>query len=229
MNNKHKLLNTRTLTILAMMTALAFLLAAFVRTPPLFPMPPLRFDPKDVVIVMAGFMFGPLAATLMTVVVAFLQMITVSATGAWGFLMNVISGVAFATTASFIYSKKRTMMGAIVGLASGTIAMTLVMMLWNYTLVPIFTPFVTREYVASIMLGGFLPFNLFKNTLNAALAMLLYRHMKSALQSVDLLPVDRNPKGRSRWVVTALIVSGVLAASGVIALFLFNRLWFSGA
>lgn len=222
--------NTKKICVLAMVAALAFILATVMRFQ-VFPLVHfLRYDPKDVVLVIGGFIYGPLAIIPVISGVAVLEFFGGSVNRTiFSVFSNIVASVSFCCTAAAVYRRNRTFQGAVVGLLLAVVMGTSVMMLWNYTLVPIFTPFVTREYVASIMLGGFLPFNLFKNTLNAALAMLLYRHMKSALQSVDLLPVDRNPKGRSRWVVTALIVSGVLAASGVIALFLFNRLWFSGA
>jgi len=51
--------NTKKITTLAMISAMAFVLAAFVRVPVvLF----LRYDPKDVIIAIAGFIYGPMAA-----------------------------------------------------------------------------------------------------------------------------------------------------------------------
>ena len=83
-----------------MLCALAFLAAAVFRIPVvLF----LRYDPKDIIIVTGGFIFGPLTAALIAFLVSLMQMFTVSGTGFLGFLMNVISSCAFACTAACIY------------------------------------------------------------------------------------------------------------------------------
>jgi len=99
--------STRKLTTLAMICAIAFLLAAFVRFPIVPAVGFLRYDPKDIVIVIGGFIFGPLAALIVTVVVSLLQMVTVSASGPIGAVMNIISGAAFCCTAAYIYGKMR--------------------------------------------------------------------------------------------------------------------------
>ncbi|MCL2235012.1 MAG: ECF transporter S component [Defluviitaleaceae bacterium] len=205
MQKKHQLFNTRTLTILAMMSALAFLLAAFVRFPVIPAVPFLRYDPKDIVIVIAGFMFGPLAALIMTVVVALVQMFTTSATGVWGFVMNVISGVAFACTAAFIYSKKRTMSGAVIGLVAGTVAMTVIMMLWNYIVTPTIMGW-PRERVVDILVTGIMAFNLFNGVVNSAFAMLLYKPVVIGLQKTGLLPSQPKKDGEKRKVFSPALI-----------------------
>ncbi len=68
---------TKKLTVIAMMTAIAYIVVFFIRIPVSF----LTLDPKSTVIVIAGFMIGPMAALIISVIVSFLEMITVSATG----------------------------------------------------------------------------------------------------------------------------------------------------
>jgi len=147
-------------------------------------------DFKDTIIVIGGFIFGPLAAFIVTVVVAFVEMVTVDNTAHIGFLMNVISGTAFACTASFIYSKKRTLTGAMIGLLAGTILMTIVMMLWNYILTPIFMN-MPREFVATMIFPIIMPFNIFKAVVNSALILLLYKPIATALRSTGLMPKEK--------------------------------------
>ena len=69
----------------------------------------LSFDLKDVVIVIGGFMMGPLAAAAITLVVSLIEMATISNTGLIGLVMNVIGSCAFACVASAIYQRKRTL------------------------------------------------------------------------------------------------------------------------
>ncbi|MCL1878745.1 MAG: ECF transporter S component [Defluviitaleaceae bacterium] len=177
-------MNTKKLVTLAMLSAIAFILAAFARVPiVLF----LRYDPKDVIIVIGGFLFGPLAAFAVIVVVSVLEMFTVSQTGIWGLLMNVITSSAFCLPAAYIYNKKRDMKGAVCGLIVGFFAATIMAMLWNYLIAPIYMR-IPREDVVLLLLPAFLPFNLIKNGLNVAFTILLYKHVKAVLQHSKLLP-----------------------------------------
>jgi len=178
------LFDTKKLTTLAMVSAMAFALAAFVRIPVvLF----LRYDPKDVIIAIAGLIYGPMAAFVIAVVVSVTQMFTVSQTGPIGLLMNIIASAAFCCTAALIYKRHRTLKGAVIGLAVATIFATAVMMMWNYIITPLFMD-VPREQVVGLLIPAFLPFNLISNTLNAALTLLLYKPVRSALQASRMMP-----------------------------------------
>jgi len=194
-------MNTKKLSILAMMSAMAFILAAFVRVPIVLW---LRYDPKDVIIVIAGFIYGPMAAFIVTVVVSFVQMFTVSATGYFGLFMNIIASTAFCCTAALIYKKKRTLQGALLGLIVGTIFATAAMMMWNYIVTPLFMER-PRYQVVPLLIPAFLPFNLISNTLNAALTMLLYKHVKSILQATRMMPIpeEEGVKGFNKGIIVA--------------------------
>lgn len=58
--------------------------------------------------------------------------------------------------------------------------MVLVMMLWNYLVAPLYMG-IPREEVVKLLLPAFLPFNLIKGGLNAAITMLLYKPVVSVL------------------------------------------------
>jgi len=177
-------MTTKKITVLAMLSALAFIMAAFARVPiVLF----LRYDPKDVIITIGGFIYGPMAALLITIIVSTVQMFTVSQTGIWGLLMNIIGSGAFCCTAAYIYKKNRTLKGAVYGLIAAFIAATTVMMLWNYLIAPIYMG-IPRSQVAGLLIPAFLPFNLIKNGLNAAFTILLYKHVKATLLAAGMLP-----------------------------------------
>ena len=60
----------------------------------------LSFDLKDVVIVIGGFMMGPLTAAVISVIVSLIEMLTISSTGIIGLLMNVLASCAFACVAA---------------------------------------------------------------------------------------------------------------------------------
>ena len=173
---------TKKLTTIAMMAALAYVVMMVCRIPVvLF----LKYEPKDVIITIGGFLFGPLTSFIISAVVSVVEMITVSDTGIIGMIMNLISSCSFCCTAAFIYKKKHTLKGAVAGLAAGTVVVTAVMLLWNYLITPIYMGY-PREAVAELLLPAFLPFNLLKGVLNSAITLLLYKPVVTALRREDL-------------------------------------------
>jgi len=84
------------MVILAMLSAIAFVVMCVGRIPILLW---LKYDPKDVIIAIGGFLFGPLSALLMSVVVSLVEMITGAATTVeshlflifWGFALHALA------------------------------------------------------------------------------------------------------------------------------------------
>ena len=180
----------------------------------------LKYDPKDVVIAVGGLIFGPLASLSIALIVAFLEMFTVSENGIWGFLMNVISSCSFACTAAFIYKKKHKLSGAIIGLLCGWGCMVIVMLMWNYLITPFYMGY-PREAVAELLLPAFLPFNLIKGGLNAAIAMLFYKPIVSALRHSHLL-ANEAPAVKTRINIGVILVSLLTIATCVLFILSFN-------
>ena len=118
---------------------------------------------------------------IVSVIVATLEMITVSDTGILGCIMNIVQTLSFACTASIIYKKKHTLSGALIGLASGWLITVIVMLLWNYLVTPLYMGY-PREAVVELLLPAFLPFNLLKGGLNASITFLLYKPIVTALR-----------------------------------------------
>jgi len=213
--------NTRKITVLAMLSALALLLTYLfyiIPLPDFMPAAPfLNYEPKDVIITIAGFLFGPLAVVPMAIVVGLLEM-PMSGTGIIGLVMNVLSTCAFACTAAFVYKKWRTLIGAGIGLASGVIMLSLVMVLWNYFLTPIFMG-IPRAAVATMLLPVFLPFNLIKGGLNAALTILLYKSVRLALYKSKLLPVSDDAsekRAKMKMSIGAMLISVVVLVTCIL-------------
>ena len=106
---------TRQLTTIGMLCALAFVVSFFKIPVILW----LKYEPKDVIITIGGFLFGPMASFIISGVVSLLEMVTISETGIIGCIMNLLSTCTFACTAAFVYKKKHTLHGALAGLAIG--------------------------------------------------------------------------------------------------------------
>jgi riboflavin transporter FmnP len=219
-----KTFNTKKLVTLAMLCAMAFtVMFVFKGTPPLTVAPPLKFDPKDVVILFGGFIYGPLPAFAIIVIVSFLEMLSVSATGWWGLLMNILSSTAFVCTASYFYGRRKTLGGALIGLTAGVVATTASMTLWNWLVVPFYLG-IPRKAVEGMLLPVFIPFNLFKAGLNAVLTVLLFKPLATPLYKAELIPapiVGTRPT-KAKWIFVAV---GVTMVAVLFALNFATHFW----
>jgi len=211
---------TRLLTILAMLTAMAYVIGMFIRIRFMPGAPFLTYDPKDIIIVLGGLMFGPLPALIMSVTLAFIEMITHSETGPIGMLMNVIASATFACPAAYIYQRSRTLGGAVLGIIAGVLIATGTMLLWNYLMVPIFNTAVTREMVAGMIVPVFLPFNLIKASLNGAMVLLIYKPVTSALKAAKLYqPVHSNSGVAGKFNLGLMLAAAFVAVSLILLIF----------
>ena len=170
----------------AMFAALAYMVMLVGRIP-ITSVDFLKYDPKDVILVISGFVLGPMPCLTITAVVALIEMLTVSATGPIGLLMNILSSAAFACPAAAIYRRRHDLRGALIGLGAGVVCMVGVMLLWNYFITPLYMGY-PRAAVAAMLPTVFLPFNLVKALTNAALAVLIYKPVSRALKAAGLMP-----------------------------------------
>ena len=209
---------TKKLVTIGMLCALAYVAVVVGRIPlVLF----LKYDPKDVIIVIGGLIFGPLTSFAIAVIVSVVEMFTISGTGIWGCIMNIISSCSFACTAAFIYKKKHKLSGAILALLCGLSCQVAVMMLWNYLFAPIYMGY-PREAIVGLLLPAFLPFNLIKGGLNAALTLLLYKPVVTALRRSNLIETEHNSE-KMRINIGVLLVSLLMIITCVLLILSFNN------
>lgn len=189
-------ISTKTITSVAMLTGVAYIVMLFSKLLPSvngF----LDFDFKDVVICIGGFTYGPTVAALISVLVAFIEFITVSGTGPIGFIMNALATCAFCCTASLVYKKRHTKAGAIWGLSLGVVCLVFVMLLWNYLITPVYQN-VPRDVVVKMLPTVFFPFNLAKGGMNMAATLLLYKPIVTALRKAGLAPPSTGSQGSGK-------------------------------
>ena len=213
-------LDTKQLVTLAMLSAIAYAVMLLSKSLPSvngF----LDFDFKDVIICVGGFVYGPLSAALMSILVAFIEMVTISGTGLWGFLMNCLATCAFCCTASYLYKRLHTKRGAVIGLSLGVVCLVAVMLLWNYLITPIYMG-LPRQSVAAMLLPVFLPFNLAKGGMNMAVTLLLYKPIVTALRRARLAPPShgQGQQGRKGSAGFLLFSAALLATFVTLALVL---------
>lgn len=205
MNSKIKRITT-----VAMLCAIAYVVMVIGRIPVvLF----LKYEPRDVVITLGGLVWGPLTSCIVSVIVSFFEMLTVSETGILGCIMNIISTCSFACTASIVYRKRHTLSRVVIGLTLGSLTMAAVMLLWNYLIAPLYMGY-PREAVVKLLLPVFLPFNLLKAGLNTGFTLLLYKPIVTSLtkSGYAFIPAKENkhkPVGII-FFATALIATCVL-------------------
>lgn len=215
---------TKYVVRVAMLCAMAYVLAVIGHSAnvSIFAAAPyLTYDPKDIIIAIGGFVWGPLTSFIVSVVVSLIELVTISKTGIIGCVMNIISTCAFACTASFIYKKRRTLAGAVVGLIAGSFAMTGVMILWNYLITPLYTG-LPRSDVASLLVPVFLPFNLLKAGLNAGISFLLYKPLIAFFRKSGFIKDESAKKHKftalipiaAALVITCVLI--ILAIKGII-------------
>ena len=192
-------MDTKTITSLAMLTGVSVIIAWMSKLMP--PVMFLDFDFKHVAVCVGGFTFGPFAAAIIGILSSFIEMITFSHTGPWGFLMNALGTCSFCCTASWIYKRNHTKKGAVIGLSAGLVVMVVVMLLWNYLITPLYMTgaggeLVTRDQVAAMLPTLFLPFNLAKGGMNMAATLLLYKPVVTALRKSGLVPPSQSGETR---------------------------------
>ena len=146
----------------------------------------LTLDIKDAVITAAAMMVHPIAGLAVSFVVAFIEMVTISSTALYGFIMNFLSSATFSCVASLIYRQKKTLLGAVLGLVSAVASVTTVMLLANLFITPYYMG-VERSLVISLIPKLLLPFNLTKAVLNASVVMLIYKPISEALTRAKII------------------------------------------
>ena len=214
---KKKLFSVKEMVLIAMLAAIAYVIVAFIRIPVvLF----LKYEPKDVIITIGGFLLGPLAAFITSLVVSLVEMVSISDTGPIGALMNLLSTCSFACTAALFYKKRHTLSGAIWGLALGSVVMVAAMLLWNWLITPLYMG-VARSAVEDMLIPMFLPFNLLKAGLNSALVLVLYKPLVTALRKANLAPskVQSTSTGNKTGV---LILGLILLVTCILLLLVFQ-------
>lgn len=204
------------LVTMGMLTALAYAVMAVCKVIPKvggF----LSLDAIDAVIGIGGFLFGPAAAVMMIVVEALIEMVTLSTTGWYGLLMNILSTTLLICPAVLIYRRKRNTAWAAFGLVVGVICRTLGMILFNYIITPLYFGMPRAAVVE--MMPMISTFNLVKGILNAALLMLVYPPVSAALRKVGLVAVrnPETPEEKRKFNVVPMLLAGVVLAGAVLA------------
>ena len=170
-------LTTKKIAGMAVLSALGVVLALILHVP-IFPAVSfLEYDMADIPIFLGTFMYGPFAGFIMTIVVAVIQGVTVSAGGGWiGIVMHIFATGLYVIVAGSIYYFHRNIKGALVAMFCGIVTWIVGMILWNILLTPIYMG-VPRQVVIDL-LGFIVAFNAIKVGVNSVATFLLYKRLR---------------------------------------------------
>ncbi len=201
------------LTVVAVLCTVAYLCTLLLHFKVAF----LTFDFKDAIIAVSALLYGPLYGLISSVTVALLEFISVSETGVYGLIMNILSSVSFACIGGLVYKYKRTFSGAIVASVCSVIAVLTVMLAANIFITPFYMG-VPRNEVIKLIPELLLPFNSIKSVLNATLTLIIYKPMVKAFDRMGL--IKRNRPDSESFIRTAVLLA-VCIAIAVTAVLLF--------
>ena len=205
--------NLKKISVVAMLCAVAYLCMFLFK----FKVSFLTFDFKDAILAVVAFLYGPIWSIASAVVVAFLEFVSVSDTGVYGLIMNVLSSAAFACVCGVFYKYKRTLGGAILGAVAAVFSMTAIMLIANVFITPYYMG-AQRSDVVAMIPTLLLPFNLIKGIVNAAITMIIYKPITAALKKSRLVSQDGKDIDRKKFAIISIVaaIAFILAVLAII-------------
>lgn len=188
-------LNIRTITMTALLSAMAYVLA-FVEFP--VPLSPsfARMDLSDLPALIGAFAFGPISGLLIELVKNTLQLLTTS-TGGIGEIANFLMGASYVVVAGVIYKHHKTKKTALLACIAASFVMGAAAALGNYfILLPLFETFMPLDQLIAsfaeflpfihtkqdVVLFNALPFNILKGLVIGGFTMLTYKRLAPVLK-----------------------------------------------
>lgn len=179
--------DTRQLVPMALMCAIGVLLS-FVEFPLLPGVTWLKYDASAMPAMVCGFAFGPAAGLAVGVVGAVIHGILMADFS--GAVMNILVVAGFILPAALVYRRSRTFKSGVVGLVLSAITATVMAILGNLVITPMWLG-VPLDAVVAMILPILTPFNLIKAGINAVLTLIVYKSISNLIT-----PKKKQVKGR---------------------------------
>ena len=192
----------RSMAQVGMLAAVATVLMLFE-----FPLPFVpsfyKLDISEIPVLLGTFAMGPVAGVMTECIKILMNfVINGTTTGGVGEIANFLIGCSLCVPAGLIYQKMHTKKGAMIGLAAGTVFMTLIGCVLNaYILLPTYAaafgmPLDTIvqmghalnpaiDGVATFVILAVAPFSLIKGILVSAILLLIYKKVSPVLHRVN--------------------------------------------
>ena len=177
---------------IGMLSAIAIILMQF-EVPLPFAPPFYKIDFSEIPVLIGCFVMGPLAGAIVELIKVILNVvISGTTTGGVGDIANFLIGCAMCVPAGMIYKKYHTRKSALVGMAVGTVFMTVIVCILNaYVLLPVYAKAFEMPIDALVAMGtavnhsitslstfvifAVAPFNLLKGVLVSFIVFLIYK------------------------------------------------------
>lgn len=179
--------DTRQLVTMALMCAIGVLLS-FVEFPLLPGVTWLKYDASAMPAMVCGFAFGPAAGLAVGYVGAIIHGILMADFS--GAIMNILVVTGFILPAALVYRRSRTFKSGVVGLVLSAVAATVMAILGNLVITPMWLG-VPLDAVVAMILPILTPFNLEKAGINAVLTLIVYKSISNLIT-----PKKKQVKGR---------------------------------
>lgn len=187
------------MTVMAMFSALSFVLMFFE-----FPLPFIapsfyQLDFSEVPILIGAFMYGPTAGVIIEAIKVILHIVIKGTSSAFvGDFANFILGCFYVVPAAIIYSYKKSRKNAIIGMIVGTVVLVISGCLLNaYLLLPKYAEIfgmeilisagtdvhksITNVFTFVVLAVG--PFNILKGTVVAIITGILYKYVSKIVKN----------------------------------------------
>ncbi len=195
--NSGKRVDVRSMTVTAMLSAIAFILMFLDTAVPVMPSF-IKLDLSELPALMASFALGPVYGVIVCLIKNLLHLF-MTQTGGVGELSNFILGAAFVLPAGLIYKHKKTKKNAIIGALVGAVLMAAISFPSNlfivypvyYNFMPkeaiiaayqVLAPHVTLDSIAKCLLVFNVPFTFLKGMLSAVVTILVYQPLRPLLK-----------------------------------------------
>ena len=213
-NNSQKI---KKLTIIALFCAMSFIVSLILPIKVMF----LTLDFKDTISTICGMFFGPISGLFCAIVVPFIEF-SYSDTGVYGLIMNLISSITFVGVSTLVYKYRKTLWGAVAGLATAACATVAVMLVANLFITPYYMG-VTQDAVIDLIPKLIFPFNLTKAILNASITMLIYKPVSKILKRMvsakSMEPSVANANNKTRSLVVAVASALIMIVAFIVLFF----------
>ena len=192
---QNHLLSVRNVTVMAMFGALAAVLMIFEVPLPFIAPSFYGMDISEVPVLVGTFALGPVAGVVMELVKILVKLILKpTSTGFVGEFANFCFGCSLVLPAGIIYRLKKTKKGAVMGMAAGTVIMTIVAVILNaVVMLPFYSHFMPLDTIIAagpaisnvwtfvILAVG--PFNILKGAIVSLLTALVYKRVSVIIHS----------------------------------------------
>lgn len=187
-----KKFNVRDMVFIAILGAISALLM-YLKFPLPFMPPFMSFDFSAIPEIVGAFILGPIAGVFIILIKVLLMIILIgTSTMFTGEIQNFILSCALVLPAAIIYRRHKTRKSAIVGMAVGTVVLTIIAIFSNLFFI---IPFYSRLFGLSVddiiamasavnplihdkftlALFGIVPFNIIKGSISAIITVMIYK------------------------------------------------------